>query len=52
MMEAASTSEMSVDFYQTRRRYNPEDSHLHMMHIFFQMLYSMWYGFQELKISN
>jgi hypothetical protein len=29
MMEAASTSEMSVNFYQTTRRYNPEDSHLH-----------------------
>jgi hypothetical protein len=28
MMEAASTSEMSVNFYQTTRRYNPEDSHL------------------------
>jgi hypothetical protein len=29
MMEAASTSEMSVNFYQTTRHYNPEDSHLH-----------------------
>jgi hypothetical protein len=28
MMEAASTSGMSVNFYQTTRRYNPEDSHL------------------------
>jgi hypothetical protein len=28
MMEAASTSEMSVNFYQTTWRYNPEDSHL------------------------
>jgi hypothetical protein len=27
-MEAASTSEMTVNFYQTTRRYNPEDSHL------------------------
>jgi hypothetical protein len=27
MMEAASTSEMSVNFYQTTRRCNPEDSH-------------------------
>jgi hypothetical protein len=26
--EAANTSEMSVIFYQTTRRYNPEDSHL------------------------
>jgi hypothetical protein len=29
MMEAASTSEMSVNFYQTTRRNSPEDSHLH-----------------------
>jgi hypothetical protein len=28
MMEAASTSETLVNFYQTNRRYNPEDSHL------------------------
>jgi hypothetical protein len=28
MMEAARTSETSVNFYQTARRYNPEDSHL------------------------
>jgi hypothetical protein len=28
MMEAASTSETMVNFYQTTLRYNPEDSHL------------------------
>jgi hypothetical protein len=28
MMEAAGTSETSVNFYQTTQRYNPEDSHL------------------------
>jgi hypothetical protein len=28
MMEAAMTSETLVNFYQTTRRYNPEDSHL------------------------
>jgi hypothetical protein len=27
--EAVSTSEMSVNFYQTVRRNNPKDSHLH-----------------------
>jgi hypothetical protein len=32
MMEAASTSEMLVNFYQTTRNYNPEDSHLHTCH--------------------
>jgi hypothetical protein len=30
MKEAASTSEMSVNFYQTTRRNNPEDSHLYI----------------------
>jgi hypothetical protein len=29
MMDAESTSEMSVNFYQTTRRYNPEDINLH-----------------------
>jgi hypothetical protein len=29
MMEAASTSETSVNFYQTTRHSNSEDSHLH-----------------------
>jgi hypothetical protein len=28
MMEAASASEMLVNFYQSTRRFNPEDSHL------------------------
>jgi hypothetical protein len=28
MMEASRTSETLVNFYQTTRRYNPEDSHL------------------------
>jgi hypothetical protein len=28
MMEAERTSEIMVNFYQTTRRYNPEDSHL------------------------
>jgi hypothetical protein len=27
MMEAARTSETLLNFYQTTRRYNPEDSH-------------------------
>jgi hypothetical protein len=30
MIEAASTSETSVNFYKTTRRNNPEDSHLHI----------------------
>jgi hypothetical protein len=31
MMEAASTSETSANFYQTTWRYNPEDSRQHVM---------------------
>jgi hypothetical protein len=34
MMEAESTSETSVNFYQTTRRYNPEDSNLQVMNCF------------------
>jgi hypothetical protein len=30
MMEAAKTSETSLNVYQTTRRYNPEHSHLHI----------------------
>jgi hypothetical protein len=33
MMEAARTSETLVNFYQTTRRYNPEDSHLYMVYL-------------------
>jgi hypothetical protein len=33
MMEAASNSETSVNFYQTTRRNNPEDSHLQYLDI-------------------
>jgi hypothetical protein len=29
MMEAASTSETSLNYYQTTLRNNPEDSHIH-----------------------
>jgi hypothetical protein len=32
-MEAASTSETSVNFYQTTRRNNPEDSHLYAISV-------------------
>jgi hypothetical protein len=32
MMEAANTSETYVNFYQTTRRYNPEDNHIHTRH--------------------
>jgi hypothetical protein len=36
MMEAARTSETLVNFYQTTRRYNPEDSHLQFTTMFVQ----------------
>jgi hypothetical protein len=31
MIEAVSTSETSVNFYQTTRRNTPEDSHLYIL---------------------
>jgi hypothetical protein len=34
MMEAARTSETLVNFYQTTRRYNPEDSQHHQIQLF------------------
>jgi hypothetical protein len=37
MVEAASTSETSVNFYQTAQRNNPEDSHLHPQFMFFAL---------------
>jgi hypothetical protein len=37
MMEATRSSETLVNFYQTTRRYNPEDSHLSQM--FFGLKY-------------
>jgi hypothetical protein len=36
MMKAARTSETLVNFYQTTRRYNPEDSHLCSHSIYFK----------------
>jgi hypothetical protein len=34
LMEAASTSETSVNFYQTTRRNNPEDNHINFLQTF------------------
>jgi hypothetical protein len=33
MMEAKSTSEKLINFYQTTRRDNPEDSHFHALNM-------------------
>jgi hypothetical protein len=41
MMETASTSETLVNFYETTRRYNPEDSHLCKVCIFMFLLISL-----------
>jgi hypothetical protein len=50
MMEAASTSETSVNFYQTTQRSIPEDSHLHAhsrqklkSHLILLFVESFWY---------
>jgi hypothetical protein len=42
LMEAAGTSEMSVNFYQTIQHNNPEDSYLHTHHC--ENLKSHWKG--------
>jgi hypothetical protein len=41
LMEAASTSETSVSFYQTTRRYNPEDTNLQAQPEFDKLLCTM-----------
>jgi hypothetical protein len=48
-METASTSETSVNFHQSTRRYNPEDGHLHMWHVtlWAVTLYSLLGGYQR-----
>jgi hypothetical protein len=38
MMEAARICETLVNFYQTARRYNPEDSHLPFVYTFLRYL--------------
>jgi hypothetical protein len=42
MMEAASTSETLVNFYQTTRRYNPEDSHHHLCACLLSLCENVW----------
>jgi hypothetical protein len=46
IMEAASTSKTSVNFYQTIRRYNPEDSHAHTLKVVHQVLSVKYIGLQ------
>jgi hypothetical protein len=55
MMEAARTSETMVKFYQTTRRYNPEDSHLRfsvICRIASFLLFLHGLGFQILSYSE
>jgi hypothetical protein len=42
MMEAASTSETSANFYQSKRRNKPQDSHLHCVIILSDFLILMY----------
>jgi hypothetical protein len=49
IMEAARTSETLVNFYQTTRRYNPEDSHLRAHRR--ENLKSYYHVFVERKIT-
>jgi hypothetical protein len=41
MMEAARTSDTLVNFYQTTRCYNPEDSNLHLLTSFTPILLTL-----------
>jgi hypothetical protein len=45
MTEAAGTSETLVNFYQTTRRYNPEDSHLLLSNV-------LKYLYQRLHVNS
>jgi hypothetical protein len=49
MMEAASTSETSVNFCQTTWSSNPEDSHLHIHHHENLKSHMMCYVFFEVR---
>jgi hypothetical protein len=46
MIEAVSTSEKSVNFYQTTRRNIPEDSHIH--HV--PGMFKMWAFIEEIGL--
>jgi hypothetical protein len=54
MMDEVSTSETSVNFYQTTQSYNPEDSHLHIRrrenlksHLLHVMVYSSFFPLRD-----
>jgi hypothetical protein len=51
MMEAARTSETLVNFYQTARRYNPEDSHL-SSEMFSATFKDFFFLAQEMAVSG
>jgi hypothetical protein len=38
MIDAANTSETSVNFYQSTRRNSPEDGHLLILYLFYNIL--------------
>jgi hypothetical protein len=52
MMEVARSSETLVNFYQTTRRYNPEDSHLRTNHSENLKSYFLFVVFQTVRRSN
>jgi hypothetical protein len=52
MMEAARTSETLVNFYQTTRHYNPEDSHLLFLHCFRTILFHIHFCLIYLQILH
>jgi hypothetical protein len=52
MMGAARNSETLVNFYQTTRRYNPEDSHLNIKTDFNETVYEGVSGLNWLRIES
>jgi hypothetical protein len=51
MMEAARTSETLVNFYQTTRRNNPQDSHIRIEFSFISRLYKPYFAWNSKRAS-
>jgi hypothetical protein len=52
MMEAARSSETLVDFYQTTRLHNPEDSQIRTRRSENLKSYKMWFSAVHIHLTN